>query len=365
MKLSNSGSRGVYWRATARGSQVLHSPSRQRVRGEWWIRWMCSYGHLHREQVGPKSLAQRESEKRRSEKFCPRVQVRLHRPLLADVIKGHLTRRHGQKKSYRDDIRFGRNWTERFGKLALQDITAAMLEHVRVERLHAVEPGTVNREFGFLKHLYNMAIRDEKIMITAVGKLRNLQEPSGRVRYLSPEEEARLMAGTSKAEWDRIELALHTGLRKGEFLALEWTHVDFKTGLLTIPRTKNGSTRHIPMTSVVRDILHRLPRPLHNSLVFPNSAGKPDYRWVEKAFPSIMQATHIDDFHFHDLRHTFASRLAMAGVDLLAIMQLGGWKSLAMVQRYAHLSPDHLQASVECLVTRQIPKEATPVAQGQ
>jgi integrase len=221
-------------------------------------------------------------------------------------------------------------WADRFGKLALDEITAAMLEQVRAERLQSVQPATVNRELGFLKHLYNMAIRDEKILVNPVAKLHSLREPSGRVRYLSPEEEARLIAATSKQDWDRIELALHTGLRKGEFLALEWTHVDPKTGLLTIPRTKNGCMRHIPMTSVVRDILRRLPRQLHSSLVFPNNLGRPDYRWVEKTFPRLIQAAQIENFHFHDLRHTFASRLAMAGVDLLTIMQLGGWKSLTM-----------------------------------
>ena len=92
----------------------------------------------------------------------------------------------------------------------------------------------------------------------------------------------------------------------------------------------------MPMTSAVRAVLSRLPRPLDASaLVFPNSAGGPDLRWAEKTFPEAVSAAQIEDFRLHDTRHTFASRLAMEGVDLLTIKDLGGWKTLTMVQRDA------------------------------
>jgi len=130
--------------------------------------------------------------------------------------------------------------------------------------------------------------------------------------------------------------------------------VDFKAGVLTIPRSKNGEARHVPMNAIVRDILSRRPRSLNrNALVFSNGAGMVDHWWAEKALPAAVRAAGIEDFRLHDLRHTFASRLVMAGVDLMTVMQLGGWKSLAMVQRYGHLSPSHRREAIERLVSRQ------------
>lgn len=100
-----------------------------------------------------------------------------------------------------------------------------------------------------------------------------------------------------------------------------------------------------------RTILSHLPRRLDAAaLVFPNSEGHCDLRWAQRTVPAAVRAAKIEGFRFHDLRHTFASRLAMAGVDLLTIKDLGGWKSLAMVQRYAHLSPSHRRMAIERLV---------------
>jgi integrase len=124
--------------------------------------------------------------------------------------------------------------------------------------------------------------------------------------------------------------------------------------VLTIPRSKNGETRQVPLNATVRDILNRRTRPLDRTeLVFPNTQGKRDLRWAQKTFPGAVSVAEIEDFRLHDTRHTFASRLAMEGVDLLAIKGLGGWKSPTMVQRYAHLSPGHQRTAIERLVTRQ------------
>jgi len=110
----------------------------------------------------------------------------------------------------------------------------------------------------------------------------------------------------------------------------------------------------VPLTSTVRAIFSRLPRTLDASgLVFPNGEGNRDLRWAEKTFPGVVATAKIED----DTRHTFASRLAMEGVDLLAIKELGGWKSLAMVQRYAHLSPSHRSQAIERIVARQKPSD--------
>ena len=364
MKLARSGSRGVYWRTNARGTQDQRNRDGQRERGDWWIRWSCPHGHLHRARVGPKSLAQREVERHRFERPCPTRAPKPTAFLLADVIGDYLAEAETYKRSYRDDARYGRMWTERFGARLLEELTPAELERVKTERVQLVEPATVNRELAFLKHVYNVAIRDSKTERNPVSKIKLLREPSGRVRYLTDEEEARLMAALpTDAERQRVTVLLQTGLRKSEFLGLRWKDADLRAGVLTVPRSKNGETRHVPMTSDVRNILSRLPRPLDGSaLVFPNTVGTRDFRWAKKTFLAAVRAAEIDDFRFHDLRHTFASRLAMEAVDLLAIKDLGGWKSLAMVQRYAHLSPAHRREAIERLVTRAKTTETAPAA---
>jgi len=278
-----------------------------------------------------------------------------------DVIQKYLDQAKA-KRSYRDDVRYGRVWTDRFGGRALEEIAPTDLDRIKSERARQVKPSTINRELAFLKHVYNIAIRDGKTASNPVSKIRFLREPSGRVRYLTDEEEARLMrALPAEPDRQRIKVLLQTGLRKSEFLGLRWKDIDLRAGVITIPRSKNGETRHVPMTTDVRGILTRLPRPLDASaLVFPNSVGTRDYRWAAKTFLAAVRAAQIDNFRFHDLRHTFASRLAMEAVDLLAIKDLGGWKSLAMVQRYAHLSPEHHRDAIERLVTRTTVVEATP-----
>lgn len=354
MRRAQSGARGLFWRHHPQGSQEKRLAGDGKQRGDWWIRWSCPYGHIHRAKVGPKSLAHREVERHRIEKSCPERTPKPSTYLLADVIRDYLA--HAKhKRSYRDDERYGRVWAERFTGRTLEEVTPGDLEKIKAERLQSsVTPATVNRELAFLKHVFNVAIRDGKTERNPVSKIRLLKEPSGRVRYLTDEEEARLLtAFPSEADRQRVLVLIQTGLRKSEFLGLRCKDVDLRARVLTVPRSKNGDARHVPMTSVVGAILNSLPRPLDkNRLVFPNRAGGLDLRWAEKTFPAVVEAARIDDFRLHDLRHTFASRLAMEGVDLLTIKELGGWKSLAMVQRYAHLSPGHRQSAIERLVTR-------------
>jgi integrase len=147
------------------------------------------------------------------------------------------------------------------------------------------------------------------------------------------------------------ELELHI---RGELLGLRWRDVDdLKGGAFTIPKAKNGEARHVPLTSIVRTILSRRTRSLDASaLVFPNSEGHRDLRWAKKIVPAALRAAQIEDFRFHDLRHTFASRLAMEGVGLMTIRELMGHKTMAMTLRYSHLSPGHRRTAIEGLVTR-------------
>ena len=350
MKTARSGTRGVFWRPSPQGTQELRREAGTE-RGDWWIRWKCGHGHRpHREKVGPTSAAQKRVEQRRLERYCPTLTERPTKHLLRDVIREYLAAAK-HKRSAKDDARYGAMWSARWGGRLLEDVAPADLERYKSERLESVKPATVNRELAFLKHVYNVAIRDEKTERNPVAKIKLASEPSGRTRWLNDEEEARLMAALpSDDDRDRLTVLLNTGFRKAEFLGLRWCDVDLKANVATIPRSKNGATKKVLLNSTVRAILSRLPRSLdRNAFVFPNGQGGRDLRWAEKTIPRAVQAAGIADFRLHDTRHTFASRLAMGGEDVLTIKELGGWKTLNMVARYAHLSAKHQRAAVERL----------------
>jgi integrase len=138
--------------------------------------------------------------------------------------------------------------------------------------------------------------------------------------------------------------------------------VDFLTGFITVPRSKHGQARRVPMNSVVRGVLMDLARARRwpndpEEPVFPDRPTEPAHffpKAVERSAAAMQAAgqaaPHLGAYSWHGNRHTFASRLVMAGVDPVTVQELGGWRSPAMVRRYAHLSPGHLHAAVERLV---------------
>lgn len=192
--------------------------------------------------MGPKSLATAEVQRKRLERPCPRRQSRPVNYLVADVIREYLTAAKVSKRSYRNDKRYGKTWTERLSGRSLEEVTPADLEKIRAERL----------------------------------------------------------AGRPRRDDDAKD------------------------------------KKPCPVT----------PAPVNREYAFLNEAE-------------------IKDFRLHDTRHTFASRLAMEQVDLLAIKELGGWKTLSMVQRYAHLSPGHQRQAIERLVTRAVAVPRTAEAASQ
>jgi integrase len=186
-----------------------------------------------------------------------------------------------------------------------------------------------------------------------------LQPIERRVRYLTPEEEQRLReALRSRDERARDYLlpavitSMLTGLRRGELFKLTWGDVDSRSRQLTVRAStaKAGKTRHVPMNAEVIEILKawKPDGASDKDFVFVTPTGLPIIS-PKKAFGALMLAARISDFTWHDLRHTFASKLAMRGVDLLTIKELLGHASVKMTEVYAHLQPDRHQAAVALL----------------
>lgn len=355
-----------------------------RRKGVWWIRWACSYGHLHREKIGPKSIANQEYAKRKTqaktEGFCldnmKRERVILFREIVADYIK-HLEAHNQWARTDSQRIHF---WLDRWSDKPVRDITRQDVEQGKLSLIGArkadksprYRPATVNRYMGALRCCLNVAIRNGKATTNPVVGTRSLKEHNTRLKYLTQRGEAALLDAIQKEDrCQMVEVAHHTGFRWSEQMRLRERDCDFLTDILTISRSKDGEVRHVPMNSRVREILldlvtRRLPQ--GNEYVFARMQGRAPalkanrwfYRAVAKARHTLSEQGHhaeaemLEGFTWHCLRHTFASRLAMAGVDILTIKDLGGWKTLSMVARYAHLSPGRLRQGVERLVTAHV-----------
>ncbi len=243
--------------------------------------------------------------------------------------------------------------TAKFGLKHLNDISSFEIEKYRKERKDVGKSdATVNRELQALRHLFNKAIAWRKAQHNPVRQIKLRKEENSRVRFLTEEEEASLLETCSSNLRAIVIAALNTGFRRGELLSLTWGDIDFVRGLITVQAgyAKNGERRTIPMSGEeLRQLLTGLKTSADNAgKVFLNSNGEA-YKLVSTVFDEAVERANITDFHFHDLRHTFASRLIMAGVDLRTVQILMGHKTIAMTLRYSHLSPDHLRGAVEKL----------------
>lgn len=219
------------------------------------------------------------------------------------------------------------------------------------------KPSTINHYRSLLSLTYRLAIRNGKATHNPARATRHRKEDNTRVRYLSAEEESKLRKVLERdwpAHLPEFDLALHTGLRLSEMYALDWRNIDLNQRFLLVQRGKNGESRYARLNSVALKALDELKKRSNGAgPVIRNLAGEPlsgPRYWFEKALTDA----EIAGFHWHDLRHTFASRLAMAGVGIRAIQDALGHKSIAMTVRYSHLAPDFLLNVVEKLVPKEI-----------
>jgi integrase len=204
-----------------------------------------------------------------------------------------------------------------------------------------------------LSKTFKIALAAGKVSMNPARLVEQRTESPGRIRYLLDEEEKRLrevIARRFPRHMASLTVALKTGMRKGEQFSLEWPEVSFDRNRIFLDQTKNGSNREIPMSKTCREALLSLDKERKDGEVriFYSKFGEPlnDPRtWFELA----IEEAKIPNFTWHDLRHTFCSRLIMAGVDLKTAQTLMGHKTISMTARYAHLSSAHLDTAVDKL----------------
>ncbi|MGC1629554.1 MAG: site-specific integrase, partial [Candidatus Acidiferrales bacterium] len=316
--------------------------------GEWWIRYNDSNGRFRREKAGSKSIAIKLVEKRRMEALQGRkLPETLRRPTITfgEIAKDALAYSKANKLSYRHDSGRMETLLRWFREYPAEGITAQDIER-RFEK-EKWSPATANRYRALLSLTYRLAIRNGKVTENPARLVLHRLEDNARIRFLSAEEETRLrtvIAASCPEHLAELELALNTGVRLSEQYTIRWEDVSFIRRTLTIRRSKNGTTRHVRLNRGALSALKTLQAQGNESKLVCGGTNTPRW-WFD---PAVKEAG-LEGFTWHCLRHTFASRLVMAGVDIRTVQELLGHKTIAMTVRYSHLAPEHNLAAVERL----------------
>jgi integrase len=253
-------------------------------------------------------------------------------------------------------------WTANHGYRVLADLSPQVLAEIRdaigsktLPDGKRISGATVNRYLAALSHAFTMASREWGWMNeNPLRRVTKKKESRGRVRMLSDDEQKRLLEACKKSGCGALEpavvLALCTGMRQGEITGLRWPDVDLRRGRLTLHDTKNGERRGVPLAGPALEVLKELSRVrrVDTDLVLPGTGA------LRHAWSRVVKKAKLENFRFHDLRHTAASYLAMGGCTPSEIAGVLGHKTLAMVKRYAHLDDPHIAGVVKRMVAANI-----------
>lgn len=239
--------------------------------------------------------------------------------------------------------------------ITLQDVENEIGSYEQWRRSLGAKPGTILKDLGLLRRMFNVARKQWKWKISnPVAEIELPKVNNSRIRYLNHTEYARLFKSLNDIEerWLKpfVITALETGLRLSNLCNLLWSEVNLFTKMIMIDaeKMKNRDNLGIPLTDVAYNTLRELQRvqSISHNYVFHDNGEKLYYVKVQRAFRKALSLASIEDFRFHDLRHSFASKCVQAGIDLYAVQKLLGHKDGRMTQRYAHLSSDYLRAAV-------------------
>ena len=345
--------------------------------GSWWIRYTDSSGTYHRELAGPKSDAINLYHKRKAEalkvKKLPetlRKRVVPFAELCDDARKYATANNEGFKN---DCIRIGQ-LKEEFGQRPAESIPIDAFR-AYFERQGWAD-GTINRMRTVLFSIYRLGIENKKVEENPAKPFKRKKVDDGRVRflnqfeplptkihYLKPHqtEEARLHAVIEHEFSEHMEefvIALNTGMRsKEQYVRIDWPCVDLARKDLHVPQSKNGKGRHIPLNDAARIAFESLHQQTVGEGAVPIRVegpifvGRDGKRLLSSRhwFPRAVRMAGLTNFTWHDLRHSFASRLVMADVDIRTVADLLGHRTLTMTMRYTHLAPEHKQVAVDRL----------------
>ena len=326
----------------------------------WGINFKDQEGRQVRKMVSPyKENAERILKKIETEviegkyfdiKKCDRI---LFKDFALEYIKTHVRL---ESKCPKNQEYMINQMAVRFQGKYLDQIDGLKIRQYMAERLKSVRPASVNREFQILRCMFNRAI-DWGMLYghNPAAGIKCLPQNNSRCRWLTQEEQERLLSYCPGVTKVIVLIALQTGMRKAEILTLKWkqspssNYVDFDNDVIFVHEllAKSQRSRYIPLSSAVRHALEGMGRIPGQDYIFLNPRTSKPLGSVKKTFHTALRKAGIRDFKFHDLRHTFASGLVRNGVDLYVTQKLLGHTTPKMTQRYAHLSKGQLKDAIE------------------
>lgn len=325
----------------------IHDPQRGKL---WQISYCDSEGKRHREKVATRSAAEDLLGRRRREiaegrYIPPRGGARLKFRDLAYAAMAQKKLRLATT-SYETDLQRLKQLLPLIGNVPADRLTAVRIEETLGHLKAKTSGSTANRFHALISSVYKFAVKAGRVAVNPASKLKRFKENDSRVRWLRAEEEAKLRDAfvCDEHEWE-FELALYTGMRRGEQFGLLWSNVDFDNKRLTV-KGKTGQ-RRIRLNTKAIAALRKLEQLTGKKKYVCPDAGDDVKRDGRRWFEDACKKAGVTDFHWHDLRHTFASRLVMRGADLVSVKDLLGHKDIKMTMKYSHLAPSHLDEAVE------------------
>jgi integrase len=325
--------------------------------GVWWIQYFDAQGRRRREKAGVKSSAiilyrKRKTEALEGKKLPEKLRARVVR--FSELAQDALEYCRANNRGWRTDHSRIRHLREAFGNrpaaIPIEDLRRWFGEQQWT-------PATFNRYKSMLSLIYRLGKENKKVDFNPAKLLKGKHEDNGRIRFLNQngtyDEEARLRAvieGKYPTHLPEFQIALNTGMRPSEQYDVMQDRVDLFGRRVAVPMSKNGKARYIPLNAEALAAFKVLAQrsPNGSGPVFINSKGE-RLKGYKHWFNQAVREAGLVDFTWYCLRHTFASRLVMAGVDIRTVAELMGHKTIQMTMRYAHLAPEHNLAAVERL----------------
>lgn len=328
-------------------------------RGDWyWLRYVDLQGNLIRESAHTTNYEEAKNllfQRKLEIKEGKNPVMKYTNYTFTQMADVYLKLMENQR-AFKTKVYLMNQLKQDFGNLLLNQITTLSLDLWKAKRRNEIEnqPSTVNRFIALIKHMYRIAFDRDLISEEVYKRIRKVkfeEENNKRLRYLSEEEIDRLLNACNGNLKGIVLIALNAGLRKGEILNLRWDDIDLKNQFFLLDLTKNGARKDIPFNDTIKQVLSEQlsKRRLDIPYVFYNEETNNKFVDIKKPFRNALRRAKINDFKFHDLRHTFASYLVMNGADSFTVKELLGHKTLRMTERYTHLANGHKVKAVNLL----------------
>jgi integrase len=244
------------------------------------------------------------------------------------------------KRSWRSDFYMLGTMKKFFAEANLSEVNSQAIERFKMmRRASGVRDSSINRDLALLRRMFTLAV--EWGYASEMPKFKFFSEKDNfRQRVLTTDEQSRLLEALPVYARPIVLVAVNTGMRLGEVLGLKWNQVDFRDQTIRLEHTKSGRTRIVPMNAKVQEELSRLDR--RSTWVFENPKTGRRFVDIGRAFATACRHSMIKGLRFHDLRHSFATRLVESGTNLITVKELLGHSSVKLTERYTH--PGALQA---------------------